>query len=332
MNCKIYLLENARRLSQDEIIKETLINADSLRLFYTQLLLTRSLYEASKHIMLKSVLYLKFSRSWQVDMTSRSYTFSLDSTKVKRRKLQLENVKAQTAAIKESDSDWNEDNDQRLNLMIIKTKISNLFAFSSFCFWMKYLECFFNCCIQKINTLMRLTRAFHLLQMIAGFDCSAHFVTLKNAIARYRVLASEEIIDASLDLSTHLYKVSLWTEHLKLINAIFQRFAHAYFTLLINWLSSRVLISIFWLDSSTWYQSSDSTWILNFNILTRPDIDLESISDSSFRLDSSRNRKWCQMSRFTIFEFITSLYLKDLRETNESISLLIVCIILLHYQ
>lgn len=118
--------------------------------------------------------------------------------------------------------------------MIVKTKISNLFAFSSFCFWIKYLERFFNCRIQKINTLMKLTWAFRLLQMIAGFNCSAHFVTLKNAIARYQVLASEEIIDASLDLSTHLYKVSLWTEHLELINAILQHFARAHFTLLID--------------------------------------------------------------------------------------------------
>ncbi len=233
-NCKIYLLENARRLSQDEIIKETLINADSLRLFYTQLLLARSLYEASEHIMLKSILYSKFSRLWQVDTSSRSYAFLLDSTNAKRRKLQLENMKAQTAAIEESDSDWNKDDDQQLNLVIIKTKISNLFAFSSFCFWIKYLEHFFNCHIQKINTSMRLTWAFHLLQMIADFNCSAHFMTLKNAIARYRVLASEEIINASLNLFTHLYKVSLWTEHLELINAILQRFAHAHFTLLIN--------------------------------------------------------------------------------------------------
>ncbi len=100
----------------------------------------------------------------------------------------------------------------------------------------------------------------------------------------------------------------------------------------VNWSLSWVLISIFWLDSSTWYQSSDSTWILDFNILTQSDINLESISDLSFRFNSLRNQKWHQMSRFTIFESITSLYLKDLRETNESISLLVVCIILLHYQ
>jgi len=36
----------------------------------------------------------------------------------------------------------------------------------------------------------------------------------------------------------------------------------------LNWLSSWVLISIFWLNSSTWYQSSDLTQILDINLLT----------------------------------------------------------------
>ncbi len=65
---------------------------------------------------------------------------------------------------------------------------------------------------------------------------------------------------------------------------------------LLDWSSSWVSISIFWFNSSTRYQSSDLTWILDFNILTRSDIDLESILNSSSRLDSSRNRKWRQES------------------------------------
>ncbi len=99
----------------------------------------------------------------------------------------------------------------------------------------------------------------------------------------------------------------------------------------LNWSSSWVFISTFWLNSITRYQSSDLTRLLNINLLTWLDIDLESEFDSSSRLDSLSNQKWYQMSRFTIFEFITSLYLKDFRAINEFISLLVVCIILLHY-
>ncbi len=100
----------------------------------------------------------------------------------------------------------------------------------------------------------------------------------------------------------------------------------------LNWSLSRVFISTFWFDLITRYQSSDLTRLLDINLLTRLDIDFKSEFDSNSRLDSSSNWKWHQMSRFTISESITSLYLKDFRATNKSISLLIVCIILLHYQ
>ena len=64
----------------------------------------------------------------------------------------------------------------------------------------------------------------------------------------------------------------------------------------IDWSLSWVLISIFWLNLSTQYQFSDLTWILDFNILTWFDIDLESILDLSSQLNSSRNQKWRQKS------------------------------------
>jgi len=56
---------------------------------------------------------------------------------------------------------------------------------------------------------MRYNRAFRLLQMMAAFDCSEHFVALKGVVAQYRVLASEEVMKTSLDLSSHLYMVGL---------------------------------------------------------------------------------------------------------------------------
>ena len=48
--------------------------------------------------------------------------------------------------------------------------------------------------------------------------------------------------------------------------------------------------------SSTRYQCRDSTRILDINLLTRLEIDLESSQNSLTRLDSSSNRIWCQES------------------------------------
>lgn len=77
-------------------------------------------------------------------------------------------------------------------------------------------------------------RASRLLQMVAAFACPEHFVALKGAVAYYRVLVPEEVIQAPLDLSSHLYMVGVWIERLGLINVILQRFVRAYFTSLID--------------------------------------------------------------------------------------------------
>ncbi len=63
--------------------------------------------------------------------------------------------------------------------------------------------------------------------------------------------------------------------------------------------------------------------------MTWLDIDLELSQNSSSQLNSSSNQKWYQISRFTIFEFITSLYLKDLRATKKTISHFFIIIFLL---
>ncbi len=81
--------------------------------------------------------------------------------------------------------------------------------------------------------------------------------------------------------------------------------------------------------SSTQYQCHDLTWILNINLMTRLNIDLKSNQNLSFQLNWSSNQKWCQISRFTIFEFITSLYLKDLRATKKTVSHFFIIIFLL---
>jgi len=67
-------------------------------------------------------------------------------------------------------------------------------------------------------------------------------------------------------------------------------------SLWVDWSLSRVFISTFWLDSSTWVKHLDSIWILRLNISTRLDIDLESSQNSLTQLDSSSNWIWRQES------------------------------------
>ena len=184
--------------------------------------------------MLKSVLYPKTSRSWQVGTAPRSYTFNLNSTRVKRKKLQIEEVKAQTTCVDESDSDGDKGSAQRLDLATIKANTSTLFKSSPLCLWRRYLERFVNCRLQRSKALVGYTRASRLLEMVAAFACPEHFVALKGAVAHYRVLAPDKVIQAPLDLSSHLYTVGVWTERLGLINVILQRFVRAYFTSLID--------------------------------------------------------------------------------------------------
>ncbi|KAL9127436.1 MAG: hypothetical protein Q9217_003688 [Psora testacea] len=217
-DCGIYLLENARRLSQGEVVNGAPIEADSLRIFYAELLLARSLYEASEQIMLKSVLYPEASRSWQVGVAPRSYALNLDSTRAKRRKLQIEEVEAQTAYVDESGRDRDEGSTEQLDLAAMKANLSTLFQSSPSCPWMKYLERFANCRLQRSKAPIKYIRASRLLQMVTAFACPKHFVALKKAVAYYRVLAPEEVIQAPLDLSSHLYT----------------RFVRAYFTSLID--------------------------------------------------------------------------------------------------
>lgn len=99
---------------------------------------------------------------------------------------------------------------------------------------MKYLERFANCHLQRSKAPVGYARASRLLEMVAAFACPEHFVALKGAVAHYRVLAPEEVIQAPLDLPSHLYTVGVWTERLGLINVILQRFVRAYFTSLID--------------------------------------------------------------------------------------------------
>ena len=81
---------------------------------------------------------------------------------------------------------------------------------------------------------MKYTRISRFLEMITVFACSEHFVALKVAVAHYRMLTSKEIIQTSLDLSSHLYTIDVSTEHFGLINVIFQYFVRAYFISLID--------------------------------------------------------------------------------------------------
>ena len=144
-DCGIYLLENARRLSQNEPVGRKPIDAERLRVFFAELLLARSLYEASEQNMLKSILYPESSMAWQVGAAPRSYAFPLDSTRLKRRKLEIEAIEAQATSANDSSSDWSEDDAQTLDLADIKAGAETLFRSFPSCLWMKYLERFANC-------------------------------------------------------------------------------------------------------------------------------------------------------------------------------------------
>ena len=78
---------------------------------------------------------------------------------------------------------------------------------------------------------------------------------------------------------------------------------------------------------STQYQSCDLTWILNINLMTQLNINLMLRQNLSFQLNSLSNWKWYQILRFTIFEFIASLYLKDLHATKKTISCFFIIIL-----
>ena len=233
-DCGIYLLENARRLSQNEPVNGKPIDAERLRVFFAELLLARSSYEASEQNMLKSLLYPESLMAWQVGAAARSYAFPLDSTRPKRRKLEIEAVEAQATSANDSSSSWSEDDAHTLDLADIKAGAGTLFKSSPSCPWMKYLERFANCRIQRNNTRMGYSRAFRLLQMVAAFGCPEHFVALKGAVAQYRVLGPESALKDPLDLPSQFYKVGLWTERLGLINVVLQRLARAHFTSLID--------------------------------------------------------------------------------------------------
>ena len=184
--------------------------------------------------MLKSVLYPEHSRSWQVGIAPRIYESSVDSKRAKRRKLQIEEVEAQIASLNENCSDEDEDSILQMDLTVIKTNISTLFRWTPSCLWMKYLDSFASCRIQRSEAQMGYQRAFRILQMVAAFACPEIFIALKEAVAHYRVLAPEECTEAPLDLTSHLYTVGVWTERLGLINDILQRFVRAYFTSMVE--------------------------------------------------------------------------------------------------
>ncbi len=97
---------------------------------------------------------------------------------------------------------------------------------------------------------------------------------------------------------------------------------------------SRLIIKLsfhiyFLIRSSTWYQCRDLIWILDINLMIQFNIDLKLSQNLNFWLDLSSNWKWHQILRFTIFESITSLYLKDLRAIKKIISHFFIIIFLL---
>ena len=173
--------------------------------------------------MLKSVLYPESPGYWQVG--TRSCAFSIDSARAKRRKLQVEDIEAHTDSPEESCPE--EDDPRQLDL-------TSLFRFNPASPWMEYLDRFAGCRIQKSKVQLGYPQAARLLEIVAAFACPEHFVLLKEAVAHYRLLNPENVVQAPLNMESHLYTVGLWTERLGLINVIIQRFVRSHFTSLIE--------------------------------------------------------------------------------------------------
>ena len=224
------MLENARRISQGVPVRKKPIIAEDLRINFVELLVARSLFETSERSLLRDISSVS-PEVWQMGSESR---FHLSKTAPTRRKLKLEDIDAQREGGDEGPASSSDESTWSTDLPIIKAKAAALFASSPVSPWHKYLESFANCHIQRSARKMGYAKAFRLLQMIAGFGCPEHFVALKSAIAQYRLMRPHEVVKTSIDVSSHLYKVALWTERMGLINAILQRVARAHLVSLIN--------------------------------------------------------------------------------------------------
>ncbi len=74
---------------------------------------------------------------------------------------------------------------------------------------MEYLERFTNYYLQRSKAPVGYIRASRLLEIVAAFACPEYFVALKGAVAYYRVLVLEEVIQVLLNLSSYLYGVGV---------------------------------------------------------------------------------------------------------------------------
>jgi len=227
-DCGIYLLENARRISQGASVNGRPIIADDLRIIFVELLIERSSFEASERSLLKSVSSYAPPDLCRVESEPRPRTFR---TMPKRRRLRLEDIEAQREGGDEVEASSSDEETSRFHIEI---KAAELFTAWPSSPWLKYLESFASFRIQRSGLVMGYAKAFRLLQIIASFGCPEHFVALKSAIIKYRMLRPYEVVDTSMDVSKHLYEVALWTERMGLINALLQRIARAHLVSLID--------------------------------------------------------------------------------------------------
>ena len=143
-------------------------------------------------------------------------------------------IEAQTSDIGENRLNLDLDNPESEDLRAVEDRISILCKPGLLDPWMKYLKLFSTCRVQRSHIPIGLPQASRLLQLIAAFGCPKHFITMKRAIAQYRVLMPAKNLEKPLDLLHHLYKLGVWTESVGLINIILQHLARFYFTSLIN--------------------------------------------------------------------------------------------------
>ncbi len=144
----------------------------------------------------------------------------------------------------------------------------------------------------KFHVISHYKELIELYKSVKDFDIE-HFKVIHKYLVKcfYQFMNKRENFEIQImQHNTWLINMLIFEDMIK--HQKFRKILTMKDKLQINWSLSWVLISIFWLNLSTWYQSSDLTQILNFNILTWSDINLKSILNLSSQLNLLRNWKW----------------------------------------
>ena len=199
-DCGIYLLENARRLSQKEDPKQAKLQPNKLRVFYAEVLVARTLYEDSERRAMCALEEKSF------DPKNRTIV-----RRSKKRKICLDESDIEEERTRNASIDYK----RLLGPQITPDLIHQ--------YQQKFQESAFQ---EKDENVCR-DRAERLLHLVLAFGCPDYFVTLKKALQQYRLKKPIELIQEEMPpnhlYKGRLYKLSVGSERLGLISNILQR-------------------------------------------------------------------------------------------------------------